>query len=285
MQLPTSVRTEGIELTFEKVSPHERFASTASRWPCQYAGTGVRENTVARRVLSDAAHQICGSTRSRFAKEVMAKGYTPDTTGEVEVQIVKLKVKGATPDLIDSLKNVAAALSGNVATVPAPRALRSVNTPGVNGASGNGAAQDEYVEEEDEQTIEQAAEPSKPRRAPAKRKIRALKLIEDLSFDGKTMSLQDFMDQYNFEDKAMRRYLGIAAWFKEQGPGEDITINHIYTAYRSLGWTDMPDNPSQPLADAANQKNFKWISAGEKSGSYHINHVGEKKLATFRKAA
>ena len=216
----------------------------------------------------------------------MAKGYTPDTTGEVEVQIVKFKVKGATPDLIDSLKNVAAALSGNVATVAPPRALRSVNAPGANGVSGNGAAQAEYVEEDEEQTIEQAVEPaSKPRRAPAKRKVRALRVMEELNFDGKSMSLQEFMDQYNFEDKAMRKYLGIAAWFKEQGPGEDITINHVYTAYRSLGWTDMPDNPSQPLNDAANKKNFEWLSAGEKSGTYHINHVGEKKLATWRKAA
>jgi opacity protein-like surface antigen len=216
----------------------------------------------------------------------MAKGYAPDTTGEVEVQIVKFKVKGATPDLIDSLKNVAAALSGSAAAAAAPRALRSVNAPGATGAFGDGTAQAEYAEEDHEQTIEQVAEPAaRSRRPAAKRKIRSLKLIEDITFDGKTTSLQDYMDQYNFEDKTLRKYLGIAGWFKEQGPVEDITVDHVYTAYRSLGWTDLPDNPSQPLNDAANQRSMKWLSAGEKSGSYHINHVGEKKLATFRKAA
>ncbi|HZO94771.1 MAG TPA: hypothetical protein VFB22_13590 [Candidatus Baltobacteraceae bacterium] len=216
----------------------------------------------------------------------MAKGYAPDTTGEVEVQIVKFKVRGATPDLIDSLKNVAAALSGNVATAAPPRALRAVNAPSANGASGNGGGPVQYSEEDDEQTIEQGPEPAvKARRPAVKRKIRTLKLIEDISFDGKTKSLQDYMDQYNFEDKTLRKYLGIAGWFKEQGPVEDITVDHVYTAYRSLGWTDLPDNPAQPLSDAANQRSMKWLSAGEKSGSYHINHVGEKKLATFRKTA
>jgi hypothetical protein len=219
----------------------------------------------------------------------MAKGdrYTPETLGEVEVQIVKFKVKGATPDLIDSLKNVAAALSGNTTTAVAPRALRSVNAPAANGASTNGAAQSEDVSDESaEQTFEQEVEPAaKPRRPPAKRKIRTLKLIEDISLDGKTMSLQDYMDQYNFEDKTLRKYLGIAGWFKEQGPVEDITVDHIYTAYRSLGWTDLPDDASQPLNDAANQRSMKWLSAGGKRGSYHINHVGEKKLATWRNQA
>ncbi|HEY0394873.1 MAG TPA: hypothetical protein VGD01_10320 [Candidatus Elarobacter sp.] len=215
----------------------------------------------------------------------MAKGYAPDTTGEVEVQIVKFKVKGATPDLIDSLKNVAAALSGNVATAAAPRALRSVNAPGANGASGNGTAQAEYAEEDDEQTIEQELDPApKLHRPPAKRKPRTLRLVEDINFAGNNgVSLKDFVAGLDLPNQ-MRRYAAIAAWFKQQTDTPEINVNHVYTAFLHIGWT-MPKNPAQPFADLANQQEYRWVSAGKKRGEYTFNYIGEGELAKWRKGA
>jgi len=52
---------------------------------------------------------------------------------------------------------------------------------------------------------------------------------------------------------------------------DEVTMDHIYTAYRHMGWTS-PKDVSSPLRSMKTQNS--WFSKGKEKGAYAINHVG-----------
>lgn len=66
------------------------------------------------------------------------------------------------------------------------------------------------------------------------------------------------------------RYLVIAAWFKEHRDTPSVTTGHIYTGYRSLGWSVAIEDFGWPLRQL---KKDKYMSSGAR-GEYSINHLG-----------
>ena len=94
--------------------------------------------------------------------------------------------------------------------------------------------------------------------------------MDDLDVQSVTPSLRDFCQGKNL-DSDFKRYLVISAWLKEHAKVEEITIDHIYTCYRAMGWHP-PRDVSQPLRDMKNKQG--WFSKGKSRGSYMINHVG-----------
>lgn len=67
-----------------------------------------------------------------------------------------------------------------------------------------------------------------------------------------------------------KRFLIAAAWLKEHRNVDAVSADHIYTCYRSIGWsTGIPDF-AQPLRDL---KAKKYFTQPEK-GLYAINHIG-----------
>jgi hypothetical protein len=67
-----------------------------------------------------------------------------------------------------------------------------------------------------------------------------------------------------------KRFLIAAAWLKEHRNADTVSVDHIYTCYRSMSWpTGIPDF-AQPLRDL---KAKKYFTQPEK-GLYAINHIG-----------
>jgi hypothetical protein len=67
-----------------------------------------------------------------------------------------------------------------------------------------------------------------------------------------------------------KRFLIAAAWLKEHRNLDAVSVDHIYTCYRSMGWpTNIPDF-AQPLREL---KSKKFFTQPEK-GRYAINHIG-----------
>jgi len=65
----------------------------------------------------------------------------------------------------------------------------------------------------------------------------------------------------------------IAEWFKEHLATEEITTDHIFTAYKHLGWqSQLPPDPAQPLRDLKYKKH--WLDSGATRGSYRVNWSG-----------
>ena len=72
----------------------------------------------------------------------------------------------------------------------------------------------------------------------------------------------------------MDRYAVIAVWFKRQFNTEEITIDHIFTAYKALGWqAKLPGDLSQTFRNLKSNKN--WFDSGSKRGAYKVNWNGE----------
>ena len=89
-----------------------------------------------------------------------------------------------------------------------------------------------------------------------------------------TVSLEDFVKEKN-PDNDLDKYAVIAVWFKQHFDTEEISIDHIFTAYKKLGWqAQMPaPDPSQTLRNLKSNKN--WLTGGTKRGFYKVNWNGE----------
>jgi hypothetical protein len=127
---------------------------------------------------------------------------------------------------------------------------------------------DQSAAEAEEKTVEESSDAAgerKHRPAP-----RAPKFLDDLNLTTATVSLEDFVKQKN-PDNDLDKYAVIAVWYKQHFNTGEISIDHIFTAYKTLGWqAQMPGpDPSQTLRNLKNNKN--WLTAGSKRGFFKVN--------------
>jgi hypothetical protein len=121
---------------------------------------------------------------------------------------------------------------------------------------------------EADETEETAPQPA--RSGPAKKRPpRKVTVLPDVDLNSGDMPLAKFLESKNPTSR-FDRYLAIAYWFKHNRGLDTITGDHIYTAYRKMGWTsDIPDM-TQPFRD------LKRAGKGSSSkGTFTINHLGE----------
>lgn len=194
-------------------------------------------------------------------------------------------------NLLEGFRHVANAITGrNIPAVPAPKLL---NTP----AAAAGASpevvnknQEEFepetptaseaVEGADEQ-ITDGAGGKKPRPAP-----RAPKFLAELNLTTAGVSLQDFISQKNPDNDA-DKYAVIAVWFKQHFKTEEVSIDHIFTAYTALGWQAQIPGPD-PSATLRYLKKKNWVVSGTKRGFFKVNWNGEdtvNKMGTAKTVA
>jgi hypothetical protein len=131
----------------------------------------------------------------------------------------------------------------------------------------------EVPEEELEETADEASgedgtsTPVRRRHAP-----RAPKFLSELNLTTASLQLEDFIAQKQPQSD-LDKYAVIAQWFKEHFNTEEVSIDHIFTAYRKLGWqAQLPGpDPSQTLR---NLKKKNWFDNGSKRGDFKINWNG-----------
>lgn len=98
-------------------------------------------------------------------------------------------------------------------------------------------------------------------------------LVLDLDLASGDMPLQTFFDNKKPDSEA-KKYLVIASWFKDYRSIEEVTMDHIHTAYRFLK-LNTPKDASSPLR---NLKSQGWMKKGSDKGAYSINHIGENEV-------
>jgi hypothetical protein len=112
-------------------------------------------------------------------------------------------------------------------------------------------------------------EPAAPRRRTAPR---APKFLSELNLTTADVPLEEFVKSKKPES-ILERYAVICAWFKQHFGTEEISVDHVFTAFRALGWQgQVPADPGQPLRDL---KSKHWIDSGKSRGYYKINWNGE----------
>lgn len=194
-------------------------------------------------------------------------------------RLVEFNVDNDDPSVTDGLRLIANALAGrNISVAPAIKVLKK---PGVGSTEVVDSEDEEepleqplpfpesgQADEEEEETTESEGE--KRRRAAP----RAPKFLDELNLTTAKVSLEDFVKDKN-PDNDMDKYAVIAVWYKQHFSTDEISIDHIFTAYDKLGWrAQMPGpDPSQTLRNLKNNKN--WLVSGAKRGFYKVNWNGE----------
>lgn len=190
----------------------------------------------------------------------MAKGSTGKTGGSSRIRFVMVEAELAHGDVGQITQAIQNALRG-----PSPTIQRI--------ASPNGAKviAQEVPEDEAEFEVEDAVDAEvtpQPSKTKVPRKPAPTPQVLDIDLTSQ-MSLASFAQKAN-PNSDRKRYLVIAAWFKEHRGIGAITADHIYTCYRSLKWPTAINDFAQPLRKL---KADQFFTLPER-GHYAINHLG-----------
>jgi hypothetical protein len=208
------------------------------------------------------------------------KGSIGNGTGgsRIKFRFVDIEMENVDESITEALKSLAGALSRGHATAPPARQLAGGakhNLPvaqDVIAEEGEVLSPEAEVEEVPEETEGVAASPGNGNKPKKKYAPKAPKFLSDLDLTTAPVKLEDFVKEKSPADM-MCKYTVIAFWFKEYFTIEEITTDHIFTAFKHLGWqSQMPDDPVQTFRNAKSLKN--WFDKGAK-GAYKINWNGQ----------
>jgi hypothetical protein len=200
--------------------------------------------------------------------EVVAK----EDKGKVKMTVIHFETESDNATLQANIHAIAQTLTRALA--PAPRVPRAPTQL----TSGNGAGEEdlgqviELDDYEDAFDSDLTAAPAKPKKSGAARQYPRPETI-DVDLTSGDMPLRTFLEQKKPEGD-VKRYLSIAYWFKNHLNTPEITMDHAYTAYRHMGWSDVPKDVAWPFREMKKTK-YGWIRSGPTRGSYQINHIGE----------
>lgn len=203
--------------------------------------------------------------------------------GHIKVRVIDFDLEGGDVALVEGLKTITAALSrSNGAT---RSSLKAVNgSTAVTQLSHRADADDTFdtdvdsSEENDDATAVIAA----PRRkSAAVKRPEKLKVIP-VDFDAAEIKLEDFIAELKLTS-VMSKFTAVSAWLKEYLKTSAVTVDHMNTAFKRLGWTDMPKYPSTTFNDLKNKKAYQWFDSTASSGEFAINHIGVQKVSDWRK--
>lgn len=203
-----------------------------------------------------------------------------DQNGKMKVRIIEFELEGSDISLQESLKSITAALSRSTVVV-APRqqqrlgSMRNVAEVAMNN-SDEPPEDLEYAEalEQEEEPIASASTAAKKQRKQPK--MAAPNLV-DIRFDDEKPTFAEFVEEKSPKNE-MQKYLCVAFWLKTHKGINEVSIDHIYTAYRLMGWA-LPTSPVQPMRELAATRD-KRFSKGAEKGHYAINHIGEGFVTT-----
>lgn len=148
------------------------------------------------------------------------------------------------------------------------------NKPSPSGAQGDLEIESEVLEEPEASPgngQEETSFANKPRTRPAPKSPTLL----DLNLNDGTPPLKEFLATKRPGDQDSKRYLAIAHWFKHHFKTPEVTVNHIFTGYRHMGW-QTPKDPALPLRDLKNKN--QWLTKGTTPGSFTTNHIGDDQV-------
>ena len=183
----------------------------------------------------------------------------------VKLRWMELDVQGGTAELVEGFKSFATALrTGSEAPT------RALIAPGPSRNEGAVAVMDPPpLPDNDEDVIVQPVDETpetavatgtdSPKRRPAPK---APKFLGELDLTKTSVQLRDFVEEKQPRGD-MDRFAVIAAWFKQHLNIVELSIDHIFTSYKALGWqAELPDDLGQTFRNLKSNKN--WFDSGSK---------------------
>jgi hypothetical protein len=174
--------------------------------------------------------------------------------------------------VVDGLKSIANALAGRVLNTNPNRTLAPKPPAGNGTVITPPTPEDEPLEEEIAEEEAVAEDTTNGNGVPKTRKKyppKAPTLLSNLDFASAKVSLEDFVatkDTAEVSDK----YVVVATWFKEQMGLDEITIDHIFTAFRLLNWP-VPDDLGNQFRMLKHKK--QYFDKGDSVGGYKVTFL------------
>ena len=183
---------------------------------------------------------------------------------EFRIRFIEVTVKGSAATLQHAIRSVADAVGQRPSIAP-PTQTQALPSGSTNGQQ---ALDFDHVEEGE---IEETSAPATPVKTQPKRNrsYATPQILHDLELKSGKVPFEDFCRKKN-PNTDNKRYLVIAAWFKEHRNVNAVTTAHIYTCWRAMGWTNYPADFGKPFRSCKAQGWFKSTS----DGSFEINHLG-----------
>lgn len=190
--------------------------------------------------------------------------------GKVKMTVIHFETESDNATLQENIRAIANTLTRALAPPPriVPQQLTSGNGAATNGAGAAHAPEaDDFEDAIDAEIVSDSKKP-KAKKAAASKGRSPVALDLDLTVGD--VPLKQFMEQKK-PNSDNKRYLVIAQWLKTNLNLEEVTMDHIYTGYRHMGW-NVPDDAGGPLRQCKQQG---WMKRGKGKGAYAINHIGE----------
>jgi len=191
-----------------------------------------------------------------------------ENKGKVEMTVFHFKTESDNETLQENIRAIAQTISRALAT---PQ-TRVVHVP-AQLSNGNGDAEQAQNGDDSMDAVDADFETTtSPKSKPKSGAPRALRTPQPLDLDltSGEVPFKAFMEQKKPAGDT-KRYLAIAQWLKSNLNIDEITMDHVYTCYRSMGW-NVPNDAAVALRNA---KSNGWMKKGAGKGTYVINHIGE----------
>lgn len=188
------------------------------------------------------------------------------STGTSRFRLVVLEAEVADGDISQLTQAITNALRGP--SSPSVQRIAAANGPKV--ILQEPSEDEQEPEADDEIELDAAPKVSKAR---AKRGLPPTPSVIDLNLD-KDIALASYTAKAGKVETHSSRFLLIAGWLKECRNIDLMTVDHVYTCYRSLGWPTNMKDFGQPLRAL---KQAQLFGLPEK-GHYAINHIGLQRV-------
>ncbi len=204
----------------------------------------------------------------------MAKRKSNDGTSTSKMTVMVFQLEGDDATLQEGFRTISNAISRVMPTTGLQASLPAQHAP--SGLPAPESPDDSDVDYIDAEPVVTSS--SNGTNGSRKRSVKSPQVL-DLDFTSGEVPLKSFLTKFA-GDQVTKRYLLIAYWFKHYGELEDVTMDHIHTGYRHMGW-QTPKDASQPLRDMKSKQG--WFHKGDGRGSYKINHIGENEVMNIMK--
>jgi hypothetical protein len=187
--------------------------------------------------------------------------------GKGKIRVFMFEVEGSNDTLLESVRGLTGAM--NRAFGPTRVVVQQALPPASSGGTVDYEIADDLSDDNDDGDVASSSEEtnSKPKKRSAPR---TPKVLDDVDLKSGPVPLKEYMQHRNPAND-YKRFLAIAAWFKEHGGVDAVSADHVYTAYRWMGWSP-PKDLNQPFRDLKSKRG--WLKSGSTRGTYEINHIG-----------
>lgn len=196
--------------------------------------------------------------------------------GKVKFRVIDFEVEGSDESLQESLRSIVAAIhrapasgSRGLPGAPPRRPLSSQPLQPQGDLFPDDASSEEDAEvDEDGQESFVEAKPVRSSGA-VRRSPPNPKFLDNLNFQSGTVSFKDFVGQKQPMNET-KRCLVIMVWLKDNLGVEEVDANHVYTGYRTAGWSA----PKDVGSTLRTLKKRSWVVGGKEKGNFKLTQPG-----------